>query len=89
MGVSARIKQYGAMRAVGMGSGQVAKMITAEAVTYAICGTAAGIVLGLLLHYLIYAKVVLLLVVFSCIVAIYAPAKRIRNMAITATINEL
>ena len=107
MGVSARIKQYGAMRAVGMGSGQVAKMITAEAVTYAICGTAAGIVLGLLLHYLIYAKIVithfggswnipfatiaivLLLVVFSCIVAIYAPAKRIRNMAITATINEL
>ena len=107
MGVSARIKQYGAMRAVGMGSGQVAKMITAEAVTYAICGTAAGIVLGLLLHYLIYAKIVithfggswnipfatiaivLLLVAFSCIVAIYAPAKRIRNMAITATINEL
>ena len=107
MGVSARIKQYGAMRAVGMGSGQVAKMIIAEAVTYAICGTAAGIVLGLLLHYLIYAKVVithfgglwnipftaiaivLLLVAFSCIVAIYAPAKRIRNMAITATINEL
>ena len=107
MGVSARIKQYGAMRAVGMGSGQVAKMITAEAVTYAICGTAAGIILGLLLHYLIYEKIVithfggswnipfatiaivLLLVVFSCIVAIYAPAKRIRNMAITATINEL
>lgn len=107
MGVSARIKQYGAMRAVGMGSGQVAKMITAETVTYAICGTAAGIILGLLLHYLIYAKIVithfggswnipfatiaivLLLVVFSCIVAIYAPAKRIRNMAITATINEL
>lgn len=107
MGVSARIKQYGAMRAVGMGSGQVAKMITAEAVTYAICGTAAGIILGLLLHYLIYAKIVithfggswnipfatiaivLLLVVFSCIVVIYAPAKRIRNMAITATINEL
>ena len=106
MGVSARIKQYGAMRAVGMGSGQVAKMITAEAVTYAICGTAAGIILGLLLHYLIYAKIVithfggswnipfatiaivLLLVVFSCIVAIYAPAKRIRNMAITATITE-
>ena len=107
MGVSARIKQYGAMRAVGMGSGQVAKMLTAEAVTYSICGTAAGIILGLLLHYLIYAKIVithfggswnipfatiaivLLLVVFSCIVAIYAPAKRIRNMAITATINEL
>ena len=107
MGVSARIKQYGAMRAVGMGSKQVTKMITAEAATYAICGTAVGIILGLLLHYLIYTKIVithfggawnipfstivivLLLVVFSCIISVYAPAKRIRNMQITATINEL
>ncbi len=107
MGVSARIKQYGAMRAVGMGSRQVTKMITAEAATYAICGTAVGIILGLLLHYLIYTKIVithfggswnipfttiamvLLLVVFSCIISVYAPAKRIRNMAITETINEL
>ena len=107
MGVSARIKQYGAMRAVGMGSRQVTKMIAAEAATYAICGTVAGVVLGLLLHYLIYVKVVithfggiwnipfttiaiiLLLVIFSCVMAVYAPAKRIRNMAITETINEL
>lgn len=35
MGVSARIKQYGAMRAVGMESRQVTKMIAAEAITYA------------------------------------------------------
>ena len=107
MGVSARIKQYGAMRAVGMGSKQVTKMITAEAATYAICGTTVGIILGLLLHYLIYMKIVithfggawnipfstivivLLLVVFSGIISVYAPAKRIRNMQITATINEL
>ena len=107
MGVSARIKQYGAMRAVGMGSKQVTKMITAEAATYAICGTTVGIILGLLLHYLIYMKIVithfggvwnipfstivivLLLVAFSCIISVYAPAKRIRNMQITATINEL
>lgn len=107
MGVSARMKQYGVMRAVGMESGQVTKMITAEAATYAICGTTVGIILGLLLHYLIYAKIVithfggswnipfptiaivLLLVVFSCIISIYTPAKRIRNMAITETINEL
>jgi len=106
MGVSARMKQYGAMRAVGMGSRQVTKMITAEAATYAVCGTTVGIILGLLLHYLIYTKVVithfggswnipfttialvLLLVVFSCIISIYTPAKRIRNMAITETINE-
>ena len=33
MGVSARIKQYGVMRAVGMGSRQVTKMIAAEAAT--------------------------------------------------------
>ena len=107
MGVSARMKQYGAMRAVGMGSRQVTKMITAEAATYAICGTTVGIILGLLLHYLIYTKIVithfggswnipfstiaivLLLVVFSCIISVYAPAKRMYNMQITATINEL
>lgn len=107
MDVSARMKQYGAMRAVGMESRQVTKMITAEAVTYAACGTVVGILLGLLLHYLIYVKlivahfggswnipvttvaIIFLLVLFSCIMAVYAPAKRIRNMAITATINEL
>ena len=66
-----------------------------------------GFVLGLLLHYLIYVKIIVthfggtwkvpvvpmeiivLLVLVSCILAVYAPAKRIRNMAITATINEL
>ena len=107
MGVSARIKQYGVMRAVGMGSRQITKMIAAEAATYSICGTAAGVVFGLLLHHLIYVKVVithfggiwnipftsiaiiLLLVIFSCVISVYAPAKRIRNMAITETINEL
>ena len=55
IGVSARIKQYGAMRAVGMESRQVTKMIAA-AVTYAASGTIVGIVLGLLLHYLIYVR---------------------------------
>ena len=95
------------MRAVGMESRQVTKMITAEAATYAICGATVGIILGLLLHYLIYTKIVithfggswnipfttiamvLLLVVFSCIISIHTPAKRIRSMAITETINEL
>ena len=47
MSVSARIKQYGAMRAVGMGNRQITKMITAEAITYAACGTIIGFVLGL------------------------------------------
>ncbi len=107
MGVSARIKQYGAMRAVGMESRQVTKMIASESATYTLCGTVAGIIIGLILHYLIYVKVlithfggtwkipvatiaiILLLVFVSCVVAVYAPAKRIRSMAITETINEL
>ncbi len=107
MGVSARIKQYGAMRAVGMEGRQVTKMITAEAVTYAVCGTVVGVLLGLGLHYLIYVKIIishfggfwnvpvttiaiiLSLVFCSCIVAVHAPAKRIRNMAITDTINDM
>lgn len=107
MGVSARIKQYGAMRAVGMESRQVTKMIAAEAITYAASGAIVGIVLGLMLHHLIYVKIIIshfggtwkipatsiamivLLISVSCILAVHAPAKRIRNMPITATINEL
>lgn len=83
------------------------KMITAEAVTYAVYGTIAGTALGLILHYLIYVKIVishfggfwnipfttigivLLLVVFSCIIAVHGPTKRMRDMAITDTINDL
>lgn len=38
MSVTARIRQYGAMRAVGMDGYQVTKMIAAEAFTYAFCG---------------------------------------------------
>ncbi len=58
MGVTARTRQYGMMRAVGMESRQVTKMIAAEAVTYAASGTAAGIICGLILHYLIYVRAV-------------------------------
>ncbi len=107
MGVSARIKQYGAMRAVGMESRQVTKMIIGESAVYAFCGAVVGIITGLILHYLIYVKLfithfggtwkipaaaiamILLLVFVSCAAAVYAPSKRIRNMPITATINEL
>ena len=38
MSVTARIKQYGAMRAVGMDGSQLVRMITAESFTYAISG---------------------------------------------------
>lgn len=47
MSVSARIKQYGAMRAVGMEGRQLRKMIAAEAYTYAFFGCIFGYGLGL------------------------------------------
>ena len=47
MSVSARIKQYGAMRAVGMDNRQLKRMISAEAYTYAISGLIVGCGIGL------------------------------------------
>ncbi|WP_195199005.1 ABC transporter permease [Faecalispora jeddahensis] len=108
MSVSARIKQYGAMRAVGMGEHQLTKMIAAEAFTYALSGCIVGCVAGLLLSKLLYDNlitshfnyatwsipvvpiIIIVLFVFgAAIAAVYVPSKRIRNMAITDTINEL
>ena len=107
MSVSARTRQYGAMRAVGMDGRQLTRMITAEVFTYAISGCVIGFALGLLLNKMIFESFItayfgeiwyipaaeiisiLLIIIASSIAAIYAPAKRIRNMPITATINEL
>lgn len=107
MSVSARMKQYGAMRAVGMSVAQMTRMIGAEAVTYAVGGLFLGYAIGLYLHRLFMVKIVFthfggswkvpfeplamitLIVVLSCVAAVRAPAKRIREMAITETINEL
>lgn len=47
MNVSARSKQYGAMRAVGMDGRQVTWMIAAEAITYALAGCVIGCTGGL------------------------------------------
>ena len=54
MSVSAKSKQYGAMRAVGMEGGQVTKMIAAEAVTYALAGCVIGCVVGFVLGRMLY-----------------------------------
>lgn len=107
MSVSARMKQYGAMRAVGMSATQMTRMIAAEAVTYAACGLALGYIAGLYLHRLFMVKIVFAhfggswkvpfdalavitnIVALSCVAAVYAPARRIRETAITETINEL
>lgn len=54
MNVSARIKQYGAMRAVGMESRQLMRMIFAEAYTYAFSGFVVGCGIGLPLSRFLY-----------------------------------
>lgn len=58
MGVSARIQQYGAMRAVGMSSQQLTKMVAAEAITYGIAGIVLGCAIGVPIHKLLFEKLV-------------------------------
>lgn len=58
LSVSSRIKQYGAMRAVGMSIKQITKMIIAESVTYALSGCIAGCAIGLPIHKFLYDKLV-------------------------------
>ena len=107
MSVTARIKQYGAMRAVGMDGNQLTRMIAAEAFTYSISGLVIGSGIGIALSRFLYIKLLTryfgtvwrfpagllaVIIVFSiaaAIAAVYAPAKRIRNMPVTAAINEL
>ena len=54
MSVSAKIKQYGAMRAVGMDKRQITKMIASEAFTYAVVGCIVGCSIGLLISKFLY-----------------------------------
>ena len=108
MSVSARIRQYGSMRAVGMDGRQITGMIAAEAFTYAFWGCVTGCAIGLSFSRLLYdflitahfpyaswtlpvwqLTVIVLFVVLSTALASYAPARRIRRMAVTETINEL
>ena len=108
MSVSARTKQYGAMRAVGMDGRQITKMIAAEAFTYALSGCAAGCAAGLFISkwlfdvliaaHFAYAVwelpvnsllVTLLAVILAAVLAVWAPAGRIRKLSVTETIGEL
>lgn len=107
MSVSARTKQYGAMRAVGMDDRQLARMISAEAFTYAASGLILGCTVGIPFDRFLYTAmitrhfgvawslpvtllaVVIVFVFAAAVIAAHAPSKRICNMAITSTINEL
>ena len=70
--VTARIKQYGAIRAVGMDEKQLTRYF----------GTPWSLPVELLAVMIVFSIV-------AVVAAVHAPAKRIRNMEITATINEL
>lgn len=58
MSVTARTKQYGAMRAVGMDSRQITQMISAEAFTYAFSGLIVGSGIGLPLSRLMHLRLI-------------------------------
>ena len=54
MSVSARMKQYGSMRAIGVSNKQIVRMISSEAFTYSLCGCVLGCVIGLPISKFIY-----------------------------------
>ncbi len=58
MSVTARRRQYGMMRAIGMDSTQLRQMITAESLGYGISGCLAGCAAGLPLHAWFYRTVI-------------------------------
>ena len=107
MSVSAKMKQYGAMRAIGMSIEQLIKMISAETITYTLCGLIVGLAAGLPIHKGFYESfvtayfgkaweapifptiIITVFVIVASAAAVYAPAKRMKSMAVTDTINEL
>lgn len=52
--VASRIKQYGIMRSIGMGTNQLYKMIATESLTYAMLGCVVGCILGLPLNKMMF-----------------------------------
>jgi putative ABC transport system permease protein len=98
--VAARTRQYGVMRSIGMGAGQLYKMIAAEATTYAVLGCVLGLPLNkMMFQFLIADKwgttwqlpvASLLLIVMLCFgsaaLAIRRPVKRIGQLSIVDTI---
>ena len=58
MSVAAKMKQYGAFRAIGLSNRQLAKMIVAEASTYAVTGIICGSVLGIICNKILFSKLI-------------------------------
>ena len=105
LSVTARTKQYGAFRAIGLSMKQLTKMIIAEALTYTISGTVIGTILGLISHKLLFGMmisyhwgdpwvipwtelgIIVLIMLFSIIFAVYRPNKRLQKMSIVENIS--
>lgn len=58
MSTSARMSQYGTMRAVGTSVRQLKSMVVAETFTYVICGLLVGLGAGLPLHRFLYLQII-------------------------------
>lgn len=105
LSVTARVKQYGAFRAIGLSMKQLTKMIIAEALTYTISGAVTGTILGLIFHKLLFGMmisynwgdpwaipwtelgIIVLIMFFSIIFAVYSPVKRLQKMSIVENIS--
>ncbi len=59
MSVSARMRQYGAMRAIGASARQLKAMVAAETAAYLVCGLLTGLALGLPIHYVMYQEMII------------------------------
>lgn len=58
MSVSARMKLYGAFRAIGLSTRQLAKMVIAEAATYTVVGSLCGTLLGIICNKLLFGMLI-------------------------------
>lgn len=98
--VSARMKQYGAMRAIGMSSRQLLHMVAAETLTYVLSRMAVGFAVGIPLNRFCFENmvtwympwgalgVILIVMLVAAWLAIRSPARRIREMSVVDTIIE-
>ena len=105
MGVAAKMKEYGGMRAIGMSDRQLVKMIIAEAGTYAVNGAIWGCIIGLPMHWVIFVSLItniwgtawsvpvipliliITIVLFTSLLAVREPAKRLQRMSIVENIS--
>ena len=107
MSADSRMRQFGAMRAIGMSDRQAVRMVAAEAATYGVCGIAVGLLGGIPVHRFLFETlitskwgdswkfpivqtgIILAVLVFSIMLSVAGPARRIRKMSITDTIGSL